>query len=125
MPKVTGYRYQHEPTDLLLALANIAERSERSMPPPVSNFRGIVGAEPYPVTKKAKELLSRLVLNGVARLRQLFRGSRSRSEIVATFLAILELCRTDAVSLEQDATGDDPEIRFVRMPDEIKEEEAV
>lgn len=125
LPKAAGYRYSHVPGDLLRALAGIAERNERQLPPPVSNFRGIVGAEPYPVTKKAKELLSRLILSGVARLRQLFKGSKSRSEIVATFLAVLELCRTDAVSLEADGTGDDPEIRFVRIPDEIKDEEAV
>ena len=124
LPKVSGYRYQHEPEDLLRALSNIAERSQRRLPPPVSNFRGIVGAEPYPVTKKARELLSRLILKGVSRLRQLFRGSRSRSEIVATFLAVLELCRTDAVRLEGDPTGNDPEVHFQRMPDEIKEEEA-
>ena len=29
----------------------------------------------------------------MARFRALFRGSRSRSEVVATFLAVLELCK--------------------------------
>ena len=37
------YRYRHDPSDLLTALANIADRSERRLPPPVSNFAGIVG----------------------------------------------------------------------------------
>lgn len=27
------------------------------LPPPAANFRGIVGAEPYPVTVKAAEIL--------------------------------------------------------------------
>ncbi len=125
LPKATGYRYQHEPMDLLRAAAAMAERTARQLPPPVSNFAGIVGAERYPVTKKAKELLSRLLLKGAARLRQLFRGAKSRSEIVATFLAVLELCRTDSVELESSGDGDDPEIRFLRMPEEIKDEEAV
>ena len=53
------YRYRHDKSDLVRALAMIAERSERQLPPPVSNFAGIVGAEPYPVTKKAQELLKR------------------------------------------------------------------
>ena len=32
------YRYRHAPSDLLMALAAIADRSERRLPPPVSNF---------------------------------------------------------------------------------------
>ncbi len=47
------YRYRHEPQDLLRAMAAMAERSERRLPPKLSNFQGIVGLEPYPVTKKA------------------------------------------------------------------------
>ena len=109
------YRYQHAPEDLLQAFASIAERSERAMPPPVSNFRGIVGAEPYPVTKKAAQVLKRLLMRGVSKFRSLFKGSRSRSEIVATFLAVLELCRLRSIELEGD--GDDVSVRFCKMPE--------
>ena len=35
----------------------------------------------------------------MARFRALFRHSRSRSEIVATFLAVLELCRRKRIYL--------------------------
>ena len=45
------------------------------------------------MAEKASELLQRLLHLGVARFRALFRGSRSRSEVVATFLAVLELCK--------------------------------
>ena len=96
-PRESGYRYQHEPADLARALAAAAERTRRRLPPPASSFQGIVGKEPFPVTRKAKEVIKRLVLHGIMRLRQLFRGCRSRSEIVATFLAVLELCRTSSV----------------------------
>lgn len=109
------YRYQHEPSDLLQAFAAIAERSERALPPPVSNFRGIVGAEPYPVTKKAAQVLKKLLMRGVAKFRSLFKGSRSRSEIVATFLAVLELCRVHSIELEDG--GDDVNVRFCKMPE--------
>lgn len=109
------YRYQHDPKDLLQAFAMIEERSERALPPPVSNFRGIVGAEPYPVTKKAAQVLKRLLMRGVAKFRSLFKGSRSRSEIVATFLAVLELCRVHSIELEEN--GDDVNVRFCKMPD--------
>ena len=104
------YRYRHEPADLLKALDNISERNQRMLPPPTVNFKGIVGKEPYPVTKKAGEVLRQLLLRGVERLKNLFRGNRSRSEVVATFLAILELCRTHSVTLEDDSSGENPNV---------------
>ena len=42
---------------------------------------------------KAREILQRLKTFGVTRFHLLFRGNRSRSEVVATFLAVLELCK--------------------------------
>lgn len=111
----TSYRYQHAPEDLLYAFSVISERNDRKMSPPVSNFKGIVGAEPYPVTKKAAQLLKRLLMRGVSKFRSLFQGSRSRSEIVATFLAVLELCRVHSIELEDD--GEDVNVRFCKMPD--------
>ena len=50
--KDKSYRYKHEPADLLRSLDEIAERNSRRLPPPTVNFKGIVGKEPYPVTKK-------------------------------------------------------------------------
>ncbi len=108
-----SYRYQHSPADLLKALENIAERSSRQLPPPTVNFKGIVGKEPYPVTKKAGEVLRQLVLRGVERLKNLFQRNKSRSEVVATFLAILELCRTGSVTLEDDNSGENPNVRLL------------
>ena len=109
----TTYRYQHDVMDMLWALDEIAERNQRRLPPPTVNFKGIVGKEPYPVTRKAKELLRNLVLRGVQKLKNLFKGSRSRSEIVATFWAILELCKTNSIRLGDDATGENPEVHLL------------
>ena len=114
------YRYKHDPIDLLKALDTIAERSARQLPPPTVNFLGIVGKEPYPVTRKAGEVMRQLLLRGMERLKNLFRGNRSRSEIVATFLAILELCKTNSVSLEDDVNGENPNV--VLLENEKKEE---
>lgn len=116
------YRYQHDPSDLIRAMAAVAERSERALPPPTSNFSGIVGREPYPVTKKAAEVLKKLLSRGISKFLKLFRGSRSRSEIVATFLAVLELCRVRSVELDGE-NNDDLDVRFIQMPDEKSDEE--
>ena len=111
------YRYQHSGMDLLRALDTIAERNQRQLPPPTASFQGIVGKEPYPVTKKSGEVLRKLILKGVAKLKSLFKGSRSRSEIVATFLAILELCKTNSVTLEEDTSGENPNVRLLHNPE--------
>lgn len=116
------YRYQHVPADLTRALDAIAERSQKQLPPPTANFKGIVGKEPYPVTRKAGEVLRNLILRGIERLKNLFKGNRSRSEIVATFLAILELCKTNTVTLEDDISGENPNVRLIKTPDSEIEE---
>lgn len=114
LPKEKTYRYQHSIADLLRALDLISERNQRQLPPPTANFKGIVAKEPYPVNRKAGEVLRQLVLRGVERLKSLFRGNKSRSEIVATFLAILELCKTNSVVLEDDNSGENPNVRLIK-----------
>lgn len=93
------YRYSHDREDLRRAIALVLERRGNKLPPPMRAFEGIVGREPYPVAEKARSLLERLAQFGVARFRALFRGSRSRSEIVAAFLAVLELCKAGRIRL--------------------------
>lgn len=112
----TAYCYSHEPEDLLRVLDQIAERSQRRLPLPAVNFKGIVGKEPYPVTKKSTEVIRSLILRGFEKLKNLFRGNKTRSEIVATFLAILELCKTNSVLLEDDISGENPTVRLTSTP---------
>ena len=111
--KDNTYRYRHEPEDMLRAIEEITERNQRRMPPPTVNFKGIVGKEPYPVSRKAKEVLRNLILRGIDRLKNLFRGNKTRTEIVATFLAILDLCKTNTVTLEDDNSGENPNVRLL------------
>lgn len=100
-------------------MAEIQNRAERRLPPPQSAFQDIVRHEPYPVESKAKEILQRLKRHGVTRFLLLFRGNRSRSEIVATFLAVLELCRAHVLHLAGSET--DCTVRQEReIPEELK-----
>ena len=77
----------------------VLERVRHQLPPPARAFEGIVGREPYPVSDKARAIVEQLQHYGVARFRALLGSSRSRSEVVATFLAILELCKASRVHL--------------------------
>ncbi len=107
VPEDKAYRYVHKPEDILKAMLSALERGDNRLPPPMSAFQGIVGREPYPVADKADEILQRLSRFGVTRFRALFQGSRSRSEIVATFIAVLELCKARRLRLagtEEDCT---------------------
>ena len=87
------YEYSQQPSDLIRALGDLRSRSARSLPPPRTAFREIVRHEPYPVEDKEREILD-ILRGGVTRFLRLFLGNRSRSEIVATFLAVLELIRS-------------------------------
>lgn len=114
------YRYRHSPEDLLRAMTSVLERVDNRLPPPMAAFEGIVGREPYPVSDKVGEILERLQRFGVTRFHALFQGNRSRSEIVATFLAVLELCKARRLRLagtETDCTvtsvgGGDQDFEF-------------
>ncbi|MEA4813416.1 MAG: segregation/condensation protein A [Oscillospiraceae bacterium] len=93
------YEYDQEKADLVLALQDVLDRAGEQAPPPLSAFDGIVMHDPYPVQGKASEIVSRIIKHGMTRFLLLFRGNKSRSEVVATFLAVLELCRARAIKL--------------------------
>lgn len=93
------YRYVHDKEDLKKAMCAVLARADYKLPPPMSVFQGIVGREPYPVAEKSAELLKRLLDLGMIRFQMLFQGNKSRSEVVATFLAVLELCKARRVHL--------------------------
>lgn len=93
------YEYHQQSADLTGALWELRERSSRVLPSPEAAFREIARHEPYPVESKAEEILRLIREGGVLRLIQLFLGCRSRSEIVAAFLAVLELCRSHLLRL--------------------------
>ena len=114
-----GYHYAHSAKDLLKAWANIVERRAAKLPPPRSAFEGIAEAEPYPVERKQQQLLQRLLERGPMEMNRLFEGSQSRSEIVATFLALLELCRRETVAVDEDDLGE-IRISLLRVPEEAE-----
>ena len=94
------YEYDHEPADLLIAIAEMTDRrGQLDAPPDLKPFDEIVRREPYSVEKKAREIFNRLKSGGITRFLLLFRGSKSRSELVATFMAVLELCRSRMIRL--------------------------
>ena len=97
------YKYEHDRMDLRLAILNMLERAETKIPPKITNFAGIVGREVYSVGKKVAYILKRLLSTKKTSFMDLFDSVRTRSEVVATFLAILELCKTNRIKISDDA----------------------
>ena len=93
------YEYDQEPGDLVIAMQEVTVRRGQQDAPPLAAFQEIVRREPYPVETKAREIIRRLKEGGITRFLLLFKGSRSRSELVATFMAVLELCRSHVIRL--------------------------
>ena len=96
------YDYRHEGADLLRALYAVFSRSEAKLPgPPELNAlapKRIV----YGVREKSREIL-RILGRAPTSLRALYDMGRSRSEVVATFLSVLELCSMGSVLITEEA----------------------
>ena len=102
------YAYRHEPVDLLKAMLHIYTRGGKTLPPDISGSvpRRII----YSVRDKSLQILQRLK-HGSTRMDLLYRECASRSEVVATFVSVLELCSIGSVKISADDGG--YEISFV------------
>ena len=90
LPKTAKeYTYRHEPADLLRALKGIYSRGGKTEEPDIS--AAVPKRIVYSVRDKSEQILNRLK-SGTATLNELYGRCRSRSEIVATFVSVLELC---------------------------------
>ena len=102
LPQEKGYRHTHATDELLRALADMRERTDRKLPPPVAAFRGIVGHEQYSIDAKLSELEQRFIFRPRVHPDELWKTCSSRTELIATFLALLELCRVGSIEIEDD-----------------------
>lgn len=109
--------YKHAPEDLVSAARNMLQKVQRRLPPPIDSFSGIVGHEPVPVSSKITGILKQFLSNACLRFQRLFDEAKNRSEIVATFLAVLELSKTRRVHIEGE--GENVELTLI---DPAKEE---
>lgn len=91
------YRHSHRAEELVSAIHKMLDRADQKLPPPVSSFKGIVGREVYSVSSKVAFILKSLLETGKASFKGLFRKVKTRSEVVATFLAVLELCKSNKI----------------------------
>ncbi|MCL2081463.1 MAG: segregation/condensation protein A [Oscillospiraceae bacterium] len=96
----TEYRRAHKPDELKRAMEELFDRIARRAPPEQASFSPIMRREPYPIKRKLELLLRRLEAAERLDMNALFGESVTRSEMVATFLAVLELCRLEKITVE-------------------------
>ena len=87
-------------------------RGQRRLPPSTAPFTKIVAKKIVAVSTKIIFVIRNLWKGGKSRLSDLYKTAESRSEIVATFLAVLELCKANRVKVEGE--GDSQEIRLIK-----------
>lgn len=85
------YQYKHDPVDLLKALRSVFMNNKEQ----VYDVQEIEKAMPkritYSVKSKSKQIISRLRMRDIS-LEELYSECKTTSEIVATFVSVLELC---------------------------------
>lgn len=110
-----SYTRIHDPLELMNAYMNAVGRRLRKMPPPFDSFRPLVAKKIVSVSYKIKKIASFLKGKGKRRFSEMIRQSESRSDMVAAFLAVLELAKTNHIRIDGD--GDNVTIELIKMPE--------
>ncbi len=96
------YKRSHDKSELTIAYLAAVGRGMRHMPPPVDNFKPLVAKKIVAVSTKVVSILRNLRKKATVKWKSLFSESKSRSELVATFLAVLELVKAHRVTVDGD-----------------------
>lgn len=96
------YDLRHDPAILADAWNNLMGRSVRRRVPSQQSFEPLVAAPFVSVASRVVHVLRGLITGRVKRLKQLFSRSDSRSQTVATFLAVLELVRAGRITIDDE-----------------------
>ena len=92
------YKYNHEPVDLLKALYAVYSRGGKT-PEREDNISSAIPKRiNFSVKDKSRHIIEQLKASKL-KLDDLYTGCHSRSEIVATFVAVLELCSMGSISI--------------------------
>lgn len=110
LPKT--YELTHDKNVIFDAYISAVGRGQRRLPPPTTAFTQIVAKKIVAVSTKIVYVMRNLFKRGPQKLSRLYRDAKSRSELVATFLAVLELCKANRISVNGD--GEHTEIKLIK-----------
>ena len=117
LPVDEEYKYTHDSADLLDAIRRLIGR-EDAVRESINKRETVYPRRiVYSVSEKMSEILGRLRSFGATPVVTLFSDARSRTEIVATLIAVLELCKLGGVMLS--GADDELEISYAGGENEI------
>ncbi|MBQ6625642.1 MAG: segregation/condensation protein A [Clostridia bacterium] len=100
------YKRLHEPLEVLKAYLSAIGKGKRKLPPPVEAFSGIVAHKIVSVSSRIHHVINKLLNGRKHKFKDFFHKAESRSELVATFLAILELAKSKRIYISDDNDGE-------------------
>lgn len=101
----TKYERIHEGNELVSHYLEAIGRGKRKLPPPIESFAAIVTKKIVSVGSRISGIFSKFISKKTNKLTDFFTDASSRSEMVATFLAILELIKAKKLHVEGDGEG--------------------
>lgn len=101
------------------AFLTVLDKNKRKEPPSKSAFGGIVGREPVSVKSRADFIKNKLRKTKRVSFAALFENIHSRPQVIATFLALLEMIKQEIV--QANAVGDDLYIEKLKDGDIVDE----
>lgn len=102
----------HDRADIFNAYINALGRIDRRMPPSPKAFTKIVAKKIYSVSSKIIFVMRNLWGGKKQKIKNLYMTSKNRSELVATFLAVLELVKANRVEVSGEA--DEMEVVLIK-----------
>ena len=96
------YRLTHPASLLFQAGISATGRARRKQPPSEKAFSGIVKRRVVSVNSRIIHLMRRMYRGGILKFDEVFDDQQDRSELVATFLALLELMKAGRVTVSDD-----------------------
>lgn len=106
------YVLTHESVDVYNAYVTAMGRMDRRIAVPTKAFTKIVAKKIYSVSSKIIFVMRNLWGKGKKRLSNLYKSAKDRSELVATFLAVLELTKANRVKVSGE--NEDMEIELIK-----------
>lgn len=106
------YELTHSSDVMYVSYLSAVGRGQRKLPPSTAPFTKIVAKKIVAVSTRIVFVIRNLWTGGSKKLCSLYRTSHSRSELVATFLAVLELCKANRVRIDGEA--DNAEITLIK-----------
>ncbi|MBO7738832.1 MAG: segregation/condensation protein A [Oscillospiraceae bacterium] len=97
--KEKGYRYAHDLEEMRAALLAILSR-EVELPGIPENFTAPAKLV-YPIGEKSEEIMLKMKVRRRMKVSDIFKEASGRSELVASFIAVLELCRSGSILLTE------------------------